>query len=100
MIYRPERGKKGMWQCAALCALSAFVSIVPFLFRYGGFLLIWSDFNLQQIPFGMALHNSLASLNPGGWTWSYALGMSTIQAFSFYAMGSPFYWLSLLFPVT
>ena len=100
MIYRPERGKKGMWQCAALCALSAFVSIVPFLFRYGGVLLIWSDFNLQQSPFGMALHNSLASLNPGGWTWSYALGMSTIQAFSFYAMGSPFYWLSLLFPVT
>jgi len=100
MMRQANHGRKGLWQCAALCALSAFVSIVPFLFKYGGYLLIWSDFNLQQIPFGMALHNSLASLNPGGWTWSYALGMSTIQAFSFYAMGSPFYWLSLLFPVT
>ena len=91
--------KTGGLRCALLCALCGFLSFVPYLFQDGGFFHVWSDFNLQQLPFGMALHNSLAGLNPGGWTWSYELGMSTIQAFSFYAMGSPFYWISLLFPV-
>ena len=90
--------KKAGLQCALLCMLCAFVSFSPFLFRDGGFFHVWSDFNSQQLPFGMALHHSLESLDPGGWTWSYGLGMSTIQAFSFYALGSPFYWISLLFP--
>ena len=90
--------KKAELQCALLCMLCAFVSFSPFLFRDGGFFHVWSDFNSQQLPFGMALHHSLESPDPGGWTWSYGLGMSTIQAFSFYALGSPFYWISLLFP--
>ncbi len=93
------RRKNGGIQCALICALCAAVSFIPFLFQNGGFFHVWSDFNWQQIPFGMAMHNSLSGLNPGGWTWSYDLGMSTIQAFSFYGLGSPFYWISLLFPV-
>ena len=100
MDHQPSRRNIGGLQCALLCALCASVSFAPFLFRDGGFFHVWSDFNAQQIPFGMALHNALDGLNPGGWTWSYDLGMSTIQAFSFYAMGSPFYWVSLLFPVS
>lgn len=86
-------------QCALLCFLCSFVSFALFLFRDGGFFHVAYDFNIQQIPFGMALHNALKDFNLSGWTWSYELGMSTIQAFSFYAMGSPFYWLSLIFPV-
>ncbi len=99
---QPERlltaGKRGALRCALVCFLCAFASFIPFLFRNGGVFHVWSDFSWQQIPFGIAAHRSLADLNPGGWTWSYDLGMSTIQAFSFYVMGSPFYWLSLLFP--
>ena len=98
MVHQFSHRKTGGLQCAMLCALCAFMSFVPFLFRDGGFFHVWADFNTQQIPFGMALHNTLAELNPGGWTWSYELGMSTIQAFSFYGMGSPFYWISLMFP--
>ena len=45
------------------------------------------------------MHNALGELNIGGWTWSYDLGMSTIQAFSFYGLGSPFVWISMLLPV-
>ena len=95
----PRRGRSAVLQCALICSLCAFFSFVLFLFRDGGFFHVAYDFNIQQIPFGMALHNALKDLNIGGWTWSYELGMSTIQAFSFYAMGSPFYWLSLVFPV-
>lgn len=100
MIYkRSGRKNKGLFLSALLSALCAFISFVPFLFRDGGFFHVWSDFNAQQIPFGMALHNALDGLNIGGWTWNYSTGMSTIQAFSFYALGSPFYWIGLLFPV-
>ena len=92
-------GKKhGALRCALLCFLCAFVSFVPFLFRDGGWFHVWSDFNWQQVPFGIALHNFLAEGNPGGWIWNYGLGISAVQAFSFYVMGSPFYWLSLAFP--
>ena len=98
MVHQLSRRKAGGLYCALLSALCAFVSFVPYIIRDGGFFHIWSDFNVQQIPFGMGLHNALSGLNPGGWTWSYELGMSTIQAYSFYAMGSPFYWVSLLFP--
>ncbi len=90
--------KQGALRCALICLVCAFASFVPFLFRNGGVFHVWSDFSWQQIPFGIALHNSLSGLNPGGWTWSYDLGMSTIQAFSFYVMGSPFFLLSLPFP--
>ena len=80
------RRKNGGIQCALICALCAAVSFIPFLFQNGGFFHVWSDFNWQQIPFGMAMHNSLNGMNLGGWTWSYDLGMSTIQAFSFYGL--------------
>ncbi len=98
MVHQRFRRNAGGLRCAMLSALCAFLSFAPFLFRDGGFFHVWADFNSQQIPFGMALHHALDGMNPGGWTWSYELGMSTIQAFSFYGMGSPFYWISLLFP--
>ena len=98
MVHRRSARKNGGLLCALLGALCASVSFVPFMIQDGGFFHVWSDFNAQQIPFGMALHNALEGLNIGGWTWSCSLGMSTIQAFSFYALGSPFWWLSMLFP--
>lgn len=92
--------RHGGLMCALICLFSAVVSIIPFAILSGGFFHVWSDFSWQQVPFGMALHRSLESLNPGGWTWNYGLGMSTIQAFTFYAFGTPFYLLSLPFPAS
>lgn len=88
----------GAARCGLLCFLCAFACFAPFLFRDGGWFHVWSDFGWQQLPFGINLHNVLAEGNIGGWDWNYELGMSTVQAYSFYALGSPFYWLSLLFP--
>lgn len=99
-LRRQNRGKYAGWQCALLCALTAFAAFVPFLFQEGGFFRVHADFNWQQLPFGMALHNAIADGNIGGWCWSYDVGMSTVQAFSFYALGSPFYWISLVFPAS
>ena len=95
---RQGRRGAGAARCGLLCLLCAFAAFAPFLFREGEAFHVWSDFSHQQIPFGISLRNSLEGLRIGGWNWSYELGMSNIQAFSFYALGSPFWCLSLLFP--
>ena len=95
-----EHKGKGILRCALVSFLCAFVCFAPFLFRDGGWFHVWSDFGWQQLPFGINLHHLIAGGNIGGWNWNYELGMSTVQAYSFYALGSPFYWLSLLFPAS
>ena len=80
--------------CAFLTGVGCFL---VHTIRNGGFFTLNTDFNLQQIPFTMALHNALREGNPGGWIWNYDLGGSIIQSFSFYEMGSPFFWLTMPF---
>ena len=55
MLNHTIRRKNGGIQCALICALCAAVSFIPFLFQNGGFFHVWSDFNWQQVPFGMAV---------------------------------------------
>ena len=100
MIHSLVRERSGIRQCTLICLVCALASFVPFIILDHGFFHVGYDFNVQEIPFGMALHNALSEGNPGGWIWNYGLGMSTVQAFSFYGMGSPFIWLSFLFPVS
>ena len=68
------------------------------IYRSKGFFTITGDFNDQQLPFATAVWNMLHSDDPGEWIWNMDLGSSFITAFSFYNLGSPFFWLSLLFP--
>jgi len=86
-------------KCAAICAVTAFCSLIYFIVQGGGFFTVCDDFNAQQLPFTMSLHNSMIEAF-GGWTWNNDLGVSTIQAYSFYQMGSPFFYLSMLFPAS
>ncbi len=83
---------------ALFAAVCAFFSFLYCLIKDGGFFSLASDFNNQQIPFSIALHHVLQEKNLSGWIWNYDLGCSIIQAFSFYELGSPFFWLYLLFP--
>lgn len=82
-----------------LCFLLAFLSLIIFVIQGDGFLIIRDDFNQQQIPFTTGLHNSIIDSGLSGFSWCVDLGSSTLQAYSFYEMGSPFFWLSMLFPV-
>lgn len=77
-----------------LCALCIFV---PFLVADKGFFTYAGDFNSQQIPFYMYMNRMVksGSLN---WGWAIDLGSSVINSYSFYLLGSPFFWLSCLFP--
>ena len=59
---------------------------------------VCDDFNAQQLTFSAAVWSAIHNGNPGQWVWNLDLGSSLITGFSFYNLGSPFYWISLLFP--
>ena len=63
----------------------------------GGCFLYYADYNYQQIPFYTMLHDTILN---GAAQWSYTtdLGANTIGSYSFYLLGSPFFWITLLFP--
>lgn len=81
-----------------LCSLLGLISMAGFALQNHGFFYILSDFNTQQIPFTISLHQYLENSPVSGWLWNFELGHSAIQAYGFYALGSPFFWLSMLFP--
>lgn len=75
----------------------ALVTFLPFLLLDGGRFTLIADFNQQQIPFN--LHSAWTIRERAvGWDWYTDLGVNFIGAFSFYTLGSPFFWLTLLFP--
>ena len=96
---RFKKRKGSEWYVMLLSSMvTGIASFLIYTIQNGGMFTLNTDFNLQQIPFTMALHRALEEGNPGGWIWNYDLGGSIIQSFSFYEMGSPFFWLSMLFP--
>lgn len=91
------RDDKVFWECFWICLATAFLSFIYYIISGKGILVIRNDFNRQQIPFITAL-NDVWQDGLGGWTWNLDLGTSTIQGFSFYELGSPFFWITTLFP--
>ena len=75
----------------------ACVMIVPFIIKGHGIFTMVDDFNYQQIPFNM-LSNTAVKSGQTGWNWYTDLGSNFIGSYSFYTLGSPFFWLSLIFP--
>lgn len=75
----------------------ALISFLPAIISGEGILTLVGDYNFQQIPFTMACNRAVKS-GSVLWDWSADLGSSFIGAYSFYTLGSPFFWLSLLVP--
>ncbi|WP_458458175.1 YfhO family protein [Pseudobutyrivibrio sp.] len=90
--------KKDYMKSFFICFVIAFLSFLPFVIKGEGFFVLTNDFNDQQIPFTIGLHNALLDSGISGFSWDIDLGTSTMDGFSFYELGSPFFWLSMLFP--
>jgi uncharacterized membrane protein YfhO len=75
----------------------SFLFFIPFIIYDQGYFLYYGDFNVQQVPFYQMIHDSIRSGNIF-WSWTTDLGANTIGSYSFYLMGSPFFWLTLPFP--
>ncbi len=76
----------------AACAL-----FIPYMIKDEGYFLFYGDFNVQQIPFYKMCHEAVRS-GSIFWNWNTDLGVNFIGSYSFYLLGSPFFWLTIPFP--
>lgn len=96
-----KKGLSPVLVCFLYGCVTALAIFLPFLIVDKGFYLYAGDYNQQQIPFNYYLQGFIKqALFEGGGTWSWAtdIGSSAINSYSFYNLGSPYFWLSLLFP--
>lgn len=95
---QPTQKKQRYWLKAFLLAAgTALVFFLPFLIYDQGLFLYYGDFNVQQIPFYQMIHDAVRNGNLG-WSHTTDLGANTIGSYSFYLLGSPFFWLTIPFP--
>ena len=94
-LLRPQKEKYLSTFFIALFVAAAL--FVPYMIMGEGYFTFYGDFNVQQIPFYMQCHKAVKSGNIF-WSWTTDLGASFIGSYSFYLLGSPFFWLTLLLP--
>ncbi len=70
---------------------------LPFIIFDRGYFIYYGDFNVQQIAFYRLAHDCVREGNVF-WNWTTDLGANFIGSYSFYLLGSPFFWLTLPFP--
>lgn len=85
-------------RCVLLCCALAVLSFAYYIIKNGGFLVLRDDFNTQAIPFLSAMNNNIKTSGLDSWVWNLDLGSGFIQSFAFYGLGSPFVWITFLFP--
>lgn len=90
--------KKGKGTSTFLIALFVAAGIIlPYVFMSEGYFTLYGDFNVQQIPFYQRCHELIKSGNIY-WDFGTDLGANFIGSYSFYLLGSPFFWVTLAFP--
>ncbi|MDD5953560.1 MAG: YfhO family protein [Oscillospiraceae bacterium] len=75
----------------------SFLLFIPFIISDSGYFLFYGDFNVQQVPFYQMCHDAIRSGNIF-WSSTTDLGANFIGSYTFYLLGSPFFWLTLPFP--
>ncbi|WP_026665873.1 YfhO family protein [Butyrivibrio sp. FC2001] len=73
------------------------VAVLPLFIARGMPFFYYGDYNVQQIPFYTVAHRAIRSGNLL-YLWNMDFGGSLIGSFSFYLLGSPFFWLTVPFP--
>ena len=94
-LLRPQKEKYLSTFFIALTVAAAL--FVPYIIMGEGYFTFYGDFNVQQIPFYMQCHKAVKSGNIF-WSWTTDLGANFIGSYSFYLLGSPFFWLTIPFP--
>lgn len=92
-----KQGKELYLQTFLTALLAAGLMFLPFIFSDRGYFLFYGDFNVQQIPFYRMCHDAIRK-GDIFWNWNTDLGVNFIGSYSFYLLGSPFFWLTIPFP--
>lgn len=92
--------KSNYWRVFALCFFTAVLLFASHCIvdavAGGGYFHYAGDFNDQQINF-YQYANAFVK-NGGSFSWATDLGSGFVNSYSFYLLGSPFFWLSMVVP--
>ncbi len=100
--------KESPWHFYRMVLLFSFVIsfciTIPFiiveLVKTGSAIFLYfGDYNAQQIPF---YEHCVRMVHEGnfGWDWVTDLGSNFVGSYSYYMLGSPFFWLMCVFPAS
>ena len=89
--------KNNLLKVFVTAVVTSAVIFLPFLILDNGLFLFYGDYNVQQIPFYKLAHEAVRS-GSIWWNWNTDLGANFIGSYSFYLLGSPFFWLTIPFP--
>ena len=92
-----QEDKSRAWQAFLIALGLAFLLFIPHILNTGGYFTYYGDFNAQQIPFYRMCHDAVRA-GDFSWNWTTDLGVNFIGSYSFYLLGSPFFWLTIPFP--
>lgn len=92
-----DRGREPYLQIFLIGTAILLLVMLPVMIMTGGYFVYYGDFNSQQLPF-YKLANEAVRSGSFGWNWYTDLGSNFIGSYSFYLLGSPFFWVTLLFP--
>ena len=94
-LLRPRKEKWLFTFVLSLLIAAAF--FIPYITMGKGYFIFYGDFNAQQIPFYKMCHAAVRN-GSFGWNWYTDLGANFIGSYTFYLLGSPFFWLTIPFP--
>ncbi len=92
-----ENEKKNMIKIFLIALTLAIIIFLPYIIYDKGIFIFYGDYNAQQIPFYKLAHNAVRN-GEFGLNWNTDLGTNFIASYSFYLLGSPFFWLTIPFP--
>lgn len=98
-VLKPHGKKRERFALKAFLwgAVIAAVFVIPSMILEKGMFLYYGDYNFQVIPFYQLMVEAIHK-GEWGWNWYTDLGSSFVGSYSFYNLGSPFFWVLLLFP--
>ena len=96
-LKRDEKKKQLRLMTFLIALATATAMFIPSMIIGKGYFIFYGDFNVQQIPFYQHCHEMIRS-GSFGWDWQTDLGANFIGSYTFYLLGSPFFWLTLPFP--
>ena len=86
-----------IWKVVFIHFLVAFAGLAVYIVEGLGILSLSHDFNTQELAFYAFAGDAIKKGNIF-YNWSIDIGSDFVPSFSFYLLGSPFFWISLLFP--
>ena len=92
-----KKPKERYFAAFGLAFIMACILFIPHIIIDKGYFVYYGDFNAQQIPFYKLAHAAVRNLDIG-WDFGTDLGANFMSSYSFYLLGSPFFWLTLPFP--